>query len=143
MSAPKCYDRFNRPVSNRKVKCDPKEGLTQQEFKKECDINSIMARVLRTGQFPPNARVGRYGDFSEVDDFQSAQELILNAKTQFSGLPAKVRERFKNDPARFLEWIHSKDVDMEEANSLGLLSDEAKKRYVKPKSVDEPPPKVP
>lgn len=122
-----CFDRFNRPVSKRNVACDPEEGRTHQEFKSECDINHIMERAVRTGNFPPDVKVGRYGDFSEAGDFQDAQELLAVAQGQFAGLPSKVRERFKNDPARFLAWVEEKD-NLEEAHELGLLNEEGQKR---------------
>lgn len=136
-----CYDRFNRPVSKRNVECIPEEGRTHQEFKDECDINRIMADVIRNGIFPPSVPVGRYGDFSDVEDFQAAQELLKRAQGQFAGLPSKVRDRFKNDPGKFLEWLGSKD-NLEEANELGLLNEETKKRIAadkEAKSVKEPP----
>lgn len=135
-----CFDRFNRPDSKRKVACDPAEGMTHQEFKDECDINQIMARSLRSGTFPPAVAVGRYGDFSEAGDFQEAQELLARSEGQFAGLPAKVRERFKNDPAQFLNWVERVE-NLDEAQELGLLSEEAERRHVaskKPKSGDEP-----
>lgn len=122
-----CFDRFNRPLSTRNVKCVAEEGVTHQEFKDECDINRIMAKALSTGQFPPNISVGRYGDFSDTDDFQAAQELLKRAEGQFSALPSKVRERFKNDPALFLAWVDDK-ANLEEAQELGILSEEGKKR---------------
>lgn len=122
-----CFDRFNRPLSSRNVKCIPEEGRTHQEFKDECDINRIMAKALSTGQFPPNIAVGRYGDFSDTDDFQAAQELLKRAQGQFEALPSRVRERFKNDPAQFLAWVERKD-NLAEAQELGILSEEGKKR---------------
>lgn len=101
------------------------KSYAKQEFKDECDINRIMARYTRSGVFPPAVSVGRYGDFSDVDDFHSAQNLLIKAREQFAGLPAKVRDRFKNNPAEFLEFVHNKD-NYKEALELGLLSDEAR-----------------
>lgn len=116
------HDRFNPPAVDG-LSCDD-ESRTKQEFKDECDINRIMARALRSGQFPPAVSVGRYGDFSEVGDYQEALARVEYAREQFAGLPAKTREKFGNDPARFLEAVPK--MSREEALELGLLKDEFK-----------------
>lgn len=97
---------------------------TKQEFKNECDINRIMAKYLRTGVPPPGVGIGRYGDFSSVGDFREAQECLVRAQGQFAALPAKVREKFRNDPGEFLKFVHD-EKNYDEALSLGLLKDEA------------------
>lgn len=96
---------------------------TKQSFKKECDINVLMARYVRNGVLPQNVGNARYGDFMEAPDFLEGQRLIKDAEAQFMALPAKVRDRFKNDTAKFLEFVaDTKNYD--EARSLGLLKDE-------------------
>lgn len=104
------------------------DSAARQESKDECDINRIMARYLKTGQFPPGVGVGLFGDFSEVTDFQSAQETMMRAGEQFAGLPAKVRDRFQNNPAAFLAYVHSDKLDMKECLEWGILTEEAAKR---------------
>lgn len=105
-------------------------NMTQQQFQAECDINQIAAR-LSSGQpvrIPPNSAV--YGDFADAPDFQAAQNLILRAKEQFMALPANVRERFKNDPAQLLAFVHD-PKNLEEAHDLGLLRGESAARVEK------------
>lgn len=97
-----------------------KDGKTRQEFKRECDINTIMARAARTGEMPVNRNPGLYGDFSTVGDFQSAQELLKDATDQFNGLPSTVRERFRNNPVEMLAFVSDKN-NREEAVKLGLV----------------------
>lgn len=99
------------------------ESRTKQSFAAECDINTIMRRYVSTGVVPGNARVGRYGDFSNVGDYLEAQSVILEANQQFKALPANVRERFKNNPALMLEFVADK-ANVEEARKLGLLKEE-------------------
>lgn len=114
------HTRFKPPA---KVKQLPGgETLTKQEFKDECDINRIMARALRHGVLPqqPGAL---YGDFSEVGDYQEAQNIILHAQQQFAALPSKVRERFDNDPANMLRFV-SDPKNKEEGRKLGLYNPE-------------------
>lgn len=103
---------------------------TQQQFKDECDINSIMSRYEETGVLPAPGRnppVARFGDFASAPDFMSAQNTVLRAREQFESLPRKVRERFQNDPVQFLQFVTDK-ANLPEARKLGLLSDEAAAR---------------
>lgn len=106
------------------------KSMTKKEFQAECDINNIMAKYLSSGVFPENVKVAKYGDFSEAGDFRESLHIVSNAREQFAGLPSKVRDRFQNDPAAFLEFVQRKE-NFEEARSLGLLSDEAIKNYDK------------
>lgn len=128
---PVVHDRFNPPVVEGLV-CG--EGKTHQEFKDECDINFIMSRALRSGVFPPAVNVGRYGDFSEVGDYQEALETISRAKKQFAGLSSVVRERFDNDPGKFLAWLGSDKFNLDDAHEFGILSEEAQKRVADAKA---------
>lgn len=101
------------------------ENLTKQEFKDECDINLILSRYRdappRAWGTPPTLR---YGDFAEAPDFLGAQVLVKQSEEQFLSLPAKVRERFANDPVRFLDFVHD-PANLAEARELGLLKAEA------------------
>lgn len=98
----------------------PNEDRTKQAFKDECDINNIMARYQKTGiinfqqRFEP-----RYGDVSAIE-FQSAMQTVARGKTMFNELPSRVRERFHNDPAQFMEFINN-PANADEARELGLL----------------------
>ena len=80
----------------------------------------LMSRYVTRGVIPPSVGVGTYGDFSEVGDYQQALDTIQRAKLQFDNLDSRVRERFKNDPAKFLEFVQDKN-NLEEARKLGLL----------------------
>lgn len=81
-------------------------GHTKQSFREETDINAIVERANRTGQLPQMiASDPMYGDFSSVPDYQTALNLVVKAEEQFMGLSAHVRDRFYNDPARFLEFM--------------------------------------
>ena len=96
------------------------ETLTQQQFKEESDINEIVRRFGLTGQMPENVNLPRYGDFTEVTDFQSALNLVLQAEDEFMRLPAELRARFQNDPGALLDFVHD-DRNRDEAIKLGLI----------------------
>lgn len=126
MAIPRVHMEFE-PPPDVVLDCDAAKDMTSQEFKNECDINQIMARFRVSGVVPGTARVGTYGDFSAVEDFQQAQAVIERARDQFEGLSADVRARFRNDPVEFLRFV-SDSGNLEEAFKLGLLSEEYKAR---------------
>lgn len=96
--------------------------LAHQSFKDDCDINRIVAR-LDTQGFLDTTR-GRtqpiYFDAASVPDFQSALNQVIIAQDHFDSLPASVRERFANDPARFVNFM-SDNNNLAEAQRLGLV----------------------
>lgn len=93
---------------------------TQQQFAEESNINTIVRRFGLTGELPRDVAVPQSGDFTNVVDFQSALNLVLEAERAFSAMPADVRKRFGHDPAEFLAFVHD-DKNREEAQKLGLL----------------------
>src|SRR5262249_43129650 len=58
------------------LECDPLEDRTQQQFKEECDINTIVRNFGVTGEMPQTTAAPMQGDFTEVTDYQSAMQLI-------------------------------------------------------------------
>lgn len=98
----------------------PGEDMARQEFKDECDINRIMKRAAKTGLLPVSPVSPKFGDFSEVGDFQAAQNGVLAAREEFGRLPSDVRKRFANNPALLVEFLADK-ANREEAIKLGLV----------------------
>lgn len=94
--------------------------MAQQQFREECDINTIMERFGRTGELVAPIRMPQYGDFDGVNDYHSAMNAIVEAQTSFDALPAKIRARFGNDPAEFIEFAMN-DENRDEAIRLGLV----------------------
>lgn len=113
--------RYNHHGIARGVDCSCDEVITKQEFAEECSIDRIMARYTRGGELPSALKEALYGDFSEAVDFVQAQEIVLHARAQFEALDAKVREKFQNDPTRFLEFVGDPKNE-DEARKLGLLN---------------------
>ena len=102
--------------------CPPEEGMTKPEFKKDCDINVIIAKYRKTGQLPPQAMnaAARFGDFSQIPTFHEMRDRVLAAEDLFAQLPAKVREAFGNDPGEFIAASTTKEGH-ELYRELGLL----------------------
>lgn len=101
---------------------------TKQYFRKEADINEIVARGKKTGFLVdptvPVTRKPMFGDFSNVPDLVTMQSRISAVNDAFGRLPANVRDRFANDPVRALEFL-SDPKNAAEAESLGLKAKSA------------------
>lgn len=115
------------------LKCDPAKGRTRQSCKDECDINKIMARYHKNGVLPKMILENPiFGDFSSMPDYQESMGIVIKAQSQFNALSAELRNRFGNDPAKFLDFC-SKEENRDEMKKLGLLKPEKKVEKEKPK----------
>jgi len=102
---------------------DPAEGRTKQEFKDECDIHVILKRYQETQTAEHiNHRQAVFADVTQ-HDFQTAMNVLADARSAFASLPSHVRDRFNNDPAQLLAFVEDED-NAAEAAELGLLSPE-------------------
>jgi hypothetical protein len=97
--------------------------LTQQHYKDECDINNILRQFNVTGLLPENPLSPRYGDFTGISDYHSALNQVIAAENEFMALPAQIRSRFDNDPAKLIEFLENSE-NKNEAISLGLVNAE-------------------
>lgn len=97
-------------------------SMTKQAFVAQCDINNILKQFKLTGMvqhMSAKAAEGRYEDLPDAVDFQEALNAVHDAQAAFASLPSKVRNRFENDPAQFLEFM-SDPKNQEEVYELGL-----------------------
>lgn len=103
------------------------EGVepAQQQFKDDCDINSIMRKFQVTGAIDHvAAHQPNYGMATPVDLHQ-AMNLITRAEQMFADLPSSLRRRFNGNPTEMLEFVQN-PANADEARELGLaLSDKA------------------
>lgn len=105
---------------------------TKQSHLAECDINNIIKQFSVSGQIAhinAKAALGAYVDLPDELDFQFAQNTVIEAEKAFMTLPAKVRERFHNEPAEFLEFMGN-EANREEAINLGLVPRPAPKAEI-------------
>lgn len=133
MSIPKfrTYYDLGDPLPG--VSFDDEPDITVQSAANECDINLIVDRARRGIAPPVSTRIPRFGDFSTVSDYQSMLNSVIEAQDQFDSLPAKIRDRFQNNPAKLLEFL-SNESNRDEAIKLGLIE---------PPVVEEPPQAAP
>lgn len=94
---------------------------TKQSFRDECNVNTIMEKYQRTGLIPHvEMHGGEYGDYTNVQDYQSSLNQVIAAQDMFASLPSSLRNRFSNNPASFLDFV-SNPSNKDEMRSLGLL----------------------
>jgi len=96
------------------------ESLTHQEFREECDINTIIDR-FGIGENPIEAQkwVTDVDISNAPSDYMSVMNQLNEARDQFMSLPAKVRSSFDNDPGRFVSFVSDPSNESEMVR-LGL-----------------------
>lgn len=120
-------------------------SLTKQSFKNETNINNLVNQYIKTGEHTfVNKQSPQYGYVSS-NTFMESLEVVDKAQTMFNALPSKLRNRFANDPAEFLEFASDPSNNAEMAE-MGLLSEEATAEHLPgdPEPPEEPQhPKTP
>lgn len=119
------------------VDCSKDKGFTVQADREDADINVIVSRFEKGMSINRlAAREPFFGDVSDLGDLQESLIKVQKANELFMGFDAQVRERFENDPVKFVEFFED-PKNLEEAVALGL----AKPRPEPP--APTPPPSVP
>lgn len=105
-----------------RVQLDPGPGMTKQSFADETNINNIIRRYERDQVLTHlNKYEGKYGDFIGYSDYHTSLNLLRDADEAFSSIPAGIRSRFDNDPAKFLEFAQN-GQNHEELVKMGLAN---------------------
>lgn len=104
------------------------EGRAQQQFKQDCDLNTIMRKFQKTGALEHQSRYSEEYGIVTSTTLHEALNTVTAAQSMFSELPSSLRKKFKNDPSKFLDFVQD-DNNYSEAIELGLL-----------KSDNRPPP---
>ena len=111
-----------------------KPSLTQQQFKDECDLESLLAShnitgILGLAQRSPSEPL--YADVSDVPDFHESQNHTARATEYFYSLPSNVRSQFGNSLSKFLSALADPSA-REALVSLGVLKENADKAQDRP-----------
>lgn len=118
-------DQDNLVVDRKTGELVPDPSMTKQAFMAECDINNIVRDFTPQAMAELtllNLQSGKYQDLPDQADYQLYLEQCRAAQAAFDSLPAKLRARFDNDPAKFLEFFND-PANQEEAVKLGLATD--------------------
>lgn len=112
--------------------------LVKQSEKALADINSVIAKFIRTGSTVTPGVHAKYGDFSGVTDFHESLNRVIEAQEWFSHLPGAVKRACDQDVGKFLEKVYDPD-GRAELVKLGLVDEQAPADAPDPTPV---PPKV-
>lgn len=120
LRTPYNYDMCQASLDTGLLCQDP--SLAQQHQREDADINTIVVRFGLTGELPVSQRVAEYGDFTGMtNDYHTSLNMVHAAHEAFFALPAALRERFDNDPAKIIEFCNNSE-NREEAIKLGLIA---------------------
>lgn len=108
------------------------KSMTSQAMADEADINKIVARVIKGQTVMAPDGEPFYGDVSEFGGLQEAIIKVQEADELFMQVSAEIREKFDNDPVKFIDFLANPD-NMDEGRKLGLIKD-------KPKPIEPPVP---
>jgi len=112
----KAYDKPKRVTTS-----TPGPSMAKQQFKRECDINHIMAKYQKTGLIDHvSTHQGNYSDLTDVPTYHDAMNKIIAANKSFASLPSSIRKKFSNDPAEFLDFV-SNPANVPEMQQMGLI----------------------
>lgn len=103
----------------RKIKTSDKPSLTDESFADECDISLIIERY-KVHKIPPRTVDIAYGYSPTVEDIQHAQMLLAETKSNFEGLPSKIRDEFGNNVENYLAYISDK-ANLKDCYERGLI----------------------
>jgi len=112
-----CTDEHS--LEHATINNDP--SLTEGSHAPQLDINYIIERAARgytentIPAIPPE-----YGDFTGINDFQTAMHQVRHAQNQFMSLPAELRREFDNDAGQLLDFL-ANPANRERAIELGLI----------------------
>lgn len=96
-------------------------SLTQQQFKKQTDINNIMKKFKNTGEITHlNRKRGVYLDSTTAQSYQDSLQTVIDAQNAFHSLPADLRKRFGNDPSELMAFMEN-PKNYDEAVQLGII----------------------
>lgn len=102
--------------------CKAGSSKTMQQFVKDCDFNAIVQKALRANVWPPQAErlaAQTFTDVSHLTSYQDSIQLVQEAQEMFLAIPARIRARFDNDPAKFIAFA-SDQKNGAEMVKLGL-----------------------
>ena len=99
-------------------------SLTDQSYKDDCDLGFIIVNYVSKGIPLPQSTMN-YQDCTTVQDFESAMQLVAEAKSNFEQLPSKDRDRF-GSVENYLDFI-SRSENLKESYEKG---------YIDPSTVD-------
>ena len=96
------------------------DSLTQQSHAAAADVRNIIKQYDRTGLIANvNKGIAQYGDYSEVNEYAEALNMVREANESFAEIPSHIREQFSNNAGLFFEFA-TDPKNKEEMIKMGL-----------------------
>jgi hypothetical protein len=96
------------------------ESLTQQSHAAAADVRNIIKQYDRTGLIANVTKgIAHYGDYSEVNEYAEALNMVRDANNSFAELPSEIRQQFNNNAGLFFEFATNPE-NSEEMIKMGL-----------------------
>lgn len=111
---------------------------TKTDMAAACDINNILKDYGKTG-LVAQRQGGMYEALPDAIDYHAAMNLTREAEASFQSLPAKLRDRFQNDPQSFLRFM-ADPQNRQEAEQLGIIERKRPDEVPEAPQPSEPPP---
>ena len=81
------------------------DSMTQQSHAAAADVRNIIKQYDRTGLIANvNKGIAQYGDYSEINEYAEALNMVREANESFAEIPSHIREQFSNDAGLFFEF---------------------------------------
>ena len=104
------------------------ESMTRQDQADAVNINKIYAKTQRGEIVLANNVMPTFGDFSNIQSYDSMLESIMEAEEAFMQLPSEERAKYGHDPANYYSGKYDeavskkaqllKEQELEEQNRL-------------------------
>ncbi len=91
----------------------------QQQFKQDCDINTIMQRLHKNEAINHVSKYQTEYGFTSPTSYHQSLNIITRADSMFNDLPSKVRNEFANNPQAFLAFVQD-PKNQDRAKELGI-----------------------
>ena len=117
----KFFTQYNNRTPKSTVKFT-QPSRTKQNHKYESDIHNQLLKFATREQLQLHEMASKpiYGDFSQMPDFNEAQNLVARTKEYFDGLPSHMRAQFNNDSAQFVSFVGN-PANADQAVKMGIL----------------------
>ena len=115
------------------------ESLTQQSHAAAADVRNIIKQYDRRGLIANvNKGIAQYGDYSEINEYSEALNMVREADENFQQLPSHIREQFNNNAGLFFEFA-TDPKNSEKMIKMGLKKAPIIVEEATPKSDPAPP----
>lgn len=112
------------------------ESKVQENMAIETNINNIVDKMKRGVMPKVNGKQPMFGDFTNVSDYHTMLNQVIETEQRFMKIDPKIRKRFDNDPQKLIEFLENAE-NFEEAYELGIIGEVKYNAYLEAKKAKE------